>query len=144
MPHDKLNCGSDLPPLAPILLLCKLVWERWGGLGLLIIPYPLYNTIHPHYDHCTHDLILTPSANCATSSMPLLGLILYFSSRVNPPPQHLPKNDDIFPYILSLSLFSLSLSPQIIASHHLLVSWWTSNLSSQSLTLSYLSLLTLS
>ena len=56
-----------------------------GGRGMLILTSPLYDPIHPHSDHYPHALIRTPSGNCATSSMPLLGPTLSFSGRFNPP-----------------------------------------------------------
>ena len=112
----------------------------WGGGwgGLLILPYyPICCTIHP-------DLIHTYFTNCTTSSMSLLILTIPFHGRVNPPPHHLSQNDNIFLYILSLSIYFLSLSPQIISSPHNLFSWWNSNISSQYLTISYTFLLTIS
>ena len=115
MTHDKLYHGSDILPLAPILLLQELVWERWGGGGLLLLPSLLYDTIHPHSDHRPHDLIRTTYITCSTSSMPLLGLTISFSGCATPPPPpHKIVYSSVFPYILSLSIF-LSPSLQIIA-----------------------------
>ena len=104
------------------------MWEVRGGWGgLLILPSPLYDPIHPHSDHCLHAFIHTLSTNCATSSMPLLGRTLSFSGCVNPPlppTHHLLDNDNILPYILSLYIFNfLSLYPQILVLPHILVSW---------------------
>ena len=89
---------------------------------MLLLPYPLYNPIHPLSYHFPYALIRNPSKNCATSSTHILGLTLYFYGRVKPPPLH--DNENLFPYTIYLSLYIyISISHQIIASTHLLVSW---------------------
>ena len=68
----------------------------------------IYNTIHTHSEHCNHDLISTSLKISPPLQSSHLGLTLSFSGRVNPTPHHSPKNDNLFPYILSLYL-SLSI-----------------------------------
>ena len=80
---------------------------RVGGTAATTLS--IYGHIHPHSENFPHALIHAPSSNCATSAISPLGLKLSFSGRVNPPPHHSPNNGNIYPHILSLSLyFSLS------------------------------------
>ena len=70
---------------------------------MLILPFLIYYPSRSHYEYCTYDLIHTPSTNCTTSVMPLIGKMLYFYGQVTPPP--LSKS------YLSLSLFLDTISP---------------------------------
>ena len=53
--------------------------------GVLLLPYPLYDLRRPYSNRCPHDFVLSPSANCVTSIMHLIGLVLSFSVCVEPP-----------------------------------------------------------
>ena len=145
----KIVHDTEILPLDPLLLLLLLLlWilvrGRWGGGADATTPATVRSKPLPS-DRCTLDLIHPPSEKRAISAMPPIGLTLSFSGCFNTPPHHSPNNENLPTYTLippppylstsSLSLYlslfiSFSLSPKIIESPHLLVSWWPATLQS--------------
>ena len=108
-PHPSLPTMTSPVPLTPPSPLCPITnsiaalissylllsfysfsslvnWYMGGeGGGGLLLPYLMYNIRHPHSNRYPHVFIFSPSANCVTSIMHLIGLVLSFSVCVEPP-----------------------------------------------------------
>ena len=122
-------------------------WYGGGevGGGIMLLYYLIYNPGCPHFNHCTHDLTRASMKIAPPLQLSPLDGGFHFLD-VSPPPSSLARKRRTPPYILSLYIYFISISPQIIASNQILVSWWPATLSYLylTITISSISLLTLS